>query len=206
MHPAFLAAVFALQSIDIGGQTVLLSPLSSRPHSTRVVARDEALLFNAVNGERASRGLPPLVYSPRLSQTARSHSREMATKGYFGHTSPSGLTCFQRMVNFGVPLAGHFAGENIALDSNEAHADAAMMASPGHRENILDPHFTRLGVGVIEDQDAIRFYSEEFLQAPKVPPPQPPLTPEAQREGATLATAVLLPRNFQARVSALRHC
>jgi hypothetical protein len=67
------------------------------------------------------------------------------------------------MARFGARVDGNFAGENLALDVNVKHAEAAMMASPGHRKNMLDPRYTDVGIAVVQDQDGTRYYSEDFL-------------------------------------------
>jgi uncharacterized protein YkwD len=157
----WLAASFAPTGLD--QKTVKLPPISTRRHSIRAEAGDERILLSALNAERAKRGLGRLTPSKQLSRAARSQSSEMATESYFGHTSPSGLTCFKRMARFGVRIDGNHAGENLALDNDVAHAEAAMLASPGQRENMLDPRYKEVGIAVVQDQDGTRYYSEEFL-------------------------------------------
>jgi uncharacterized protein YkwD len=159
--PIWLAA--ALHSTDIDQETIELPQISTRRHSTRNETGDENRLLGVLNAERIKRGLGRLRLNKRLANAARSHSTEMANEGYFGHTSPSGFTCFQRMARFGVRVDGNYAGENIALDSNVKHAEAAMMASPGHRKNMLNPRYTEVGIAVVKDQDGTRYYSEDFL-------------------------------------------
>jgi uncharacterized protein YkwD len=153
----------ALQSTEVEQQTIALPPISTRPHSTQNETGDENTLLDELNAERTKHGLRRLILNRQLTNAARSHSDEMANESYFGHTSPSGLTCFQRMAQFGARVNGNYSGENIALDMNAQHAEAAMMASPGHRENILDPNYKEVGIAAVQDQDGTRYYSEDFL-------------------------------------------
>jgi uncharacterized protein YkwD len=153
----------AVRSSEEVQKTIELPPISTRPHSTRNMSDDESILLDALNAERTKRGLGRLTLDKRLTDAARDHSIEMANESYFGHTSPSGLTCFERMERFGVRVEGNYAGENIALDVNAQHAESAMMASPGHRENMLDPHYTEVGIAAVQDQDSTRYYTEDFL-------------------------------------------
>jgi uncharacterized protein YkwD len=159
--PIIFAA--ALQSTEIESQTIELPAISTRPHSTQNETGDENALLNDLNAERTKRGLGRLTLNKQLSNAAQSHSSEMANESYFGHTSPSGLTCYQRMAQFGARVNGNYSGENIALDMDVQHAEAAMMASPGHRENMLDPRYKQVGIAVVQDQDGTRYYSEDFL-------------------------------------------
>ncbi len=54
------------------------------------------------------------------------------------------------------------AAENMALDQDEPHANAALLASPGHFANIVDPRQRRLGTAVVAAGDGQVFFVEEF--------------------------------------------
>lgn len=101
-----------------------------------------------VIAERASAGCGPVAADEGLAGVARAHSVDMRDRGYFSHTSPEGLSPFDRAAGAGV--AGSRA-ENIARgQSGAAAVMAAWMNSPGHRANILNCSLTRLGVGVAQ--------------------------------------------------------
>jgi uncharacterized protein YkwD len=79
----------------------------------------------------------------------------MAAEGYFEHQSPDGSTPLSRMRAAGYissSRVGYEVGENIAWGTQNLASPreivAAWMASPGHRANILDPHFRDTGIGV----------------------------------------------------------
>ena len=108
-----------------------------------------------INRERGSRGEMPLSANPDLTHAAQGHSEAMSSGNYFDHVSPDGSTPLARMQAAGYLAAngaGYEVAENIAWGSlNEATPAAiveAWMASQGHRENILDPHFHDSGIGV----------------------------------------------------------
>jgi uncharacterized protein YkwD len=109
-----------------------------------------------VNRERVTRGERPLRLDGKLVQTAQGHSESMADEGYFAHESPDGSTPLDRMRAAGYidsQRVGYEVGENIAwgtlwLASPKAIVEA-WMASPGHRANILDPHYVDTGLGVV---------------------------------------------------------
>lgn len=112
----------------------------------------EQALFDATNARRASQGLAPLRANGYLVGVARIRSQDMATNNYFAHTSPvTGDTAFSLMDAYGVPY--DWAGENLAMNNYPAAecvgiADQALWDSPPHRENILNPNYTEMGIGL----------------------------------------------------------
>lgn len=106
----------------------------------------EAEMLRLVNKERTERGIAPLKADPQLTGVARKHSVDMLARGYFSHYTPEGTDPFTRMRNDGL----HFlaAGENVALAPTLLQAHSGLMHSPGHRANILNPAFGRIGIGI----------------------------------------------------------
>lgn len=122
----------------------------------------EAQMVELVNEERRARGLVELVIDERLVEVARAHSREMFELGYFSHQSPNTGSPFDRMTNAGIEYQR--AGENLAYAQSVAVAHRGLMDSPGHRENILRPEFTRIGVGVIAAGAYGRMFTQLFIR------------------------------------------
>ena len=105
----------------------------------------EAEVLALVNAERTANGCAALAWDEPLAQVARLHSADMAARDYFDHTNPEGLSPFDRAAAAGTSASA----ENIAAgQQSAAEAMASWMASPGHRDNILNCGLTRLGVGV----------------------------------------------------------
>jgi uncharacterized protein YkwD len=109
------------------------------------MTRAESHLAGLINGFRAAHGLRPLRVDPKLARAARSHSRDMLSRGYFGH-GPFAA----RMREFGIdanPL-----GENLAWGTGRrGEAGAVLQAwlrSPEHRANLLRRRFRRVGLGM----------------------------------------------------------
>lgn len=99
-----------------------------------------------VNVERAKVGAKPLVLEPIRSDVAQSHAEDMVARQYFSHTSPEGDGPDDRLRGAGVGWTTW--GENIALNSGTpASVVSQWMNSSGHRANILNANFGRLGVG-----------------------------------------------------------
>ena len=130
------------------------------PHAPRPVTNEARALFNDVNATRAQHGLAPLASDDKLNELALSVARQMADRRYFGHTDPNGVTFQDRLRAAGFRY--RFAAENMALDADEQRAHAAFLSSPGHYQNIVDPHPHRLGIAVVSAGDGEVFYVEEF--------------------------------------------
>lgn len=124
-----------------------------------------------VNEERIARGLRPLVWHEGLADLARQWSEEMIATGY-EHSPDS----FRELPDL------HGIGENILMgpsDSGEAHV--GWMLSDGHRQNILTPEYTAIGVGVVCRNDgriwATQMFGMSIDARPSVDTTMPPTDP-----------------------------
>lgn len=108
----------------------------------------EAKMLELVNRERTQRSLRPLKADPEMAEVARAHSGDMFARGYFAHKTPEGRDPFDRMRSRKVRFIT--AGENLALARTLNMAHEGLMNSPGHRANILQPSFGRLGIGILD--------------------------------------------------------
>lgn len=111
-----------------------------------------------VNEERRRKGLLPLVLDPSLRELGRYYANYMFQHGYFSHYSPDGSSPFDRMHK--AEITFNYAGENLALAPDVKLAMQGLMQSPEHRANILDPHYKKVGIGVIDGG----IYGEMFVQ------------------------------------------
>jgi hypothetical protein len=103
-------------------------------------------VYRLVNKERVDHGLPPLGYDGTLAASAKIHAMDLSLCDFFAHDSLDGTSFFQRCAENG--YGGTCTGENIGGGQTSPEAVvAAWMASPGHRENILYPHHTEMGIG-----------------------------------------------------------
>lgn len=122
----------------------------------------ERQLFDLVNRERTSRGLSVLTLDPRLVPVARAHCEEMFRLKYFGHISPVTGSPFDRLKSAGITNYIR-AGENLAYAQSVTIAHQGLMNSEAHRENILRPEYTKLGVGVMSAGLYGRMFAQLFL-------------------------------------------
>jgi len=120
----------------------------------------EAEMLQLVNKERQKENLPALKADPELTIVARAHSKDMFVRGYFAHVSPDGSTPFDRMKKAGVRYLT--AGENLALGQTLTICHNGLMNSPGHRANILERNYGRVGIGILDGGMHGLMISQEF--------------------------------------------
>lgn len=129
------------------------------PTTNSNVVNYENEVIRLVNEIRVQNGLKPLTSDWQLSRVARYKSQDMKDNNYFSHTSPVYGSPFQMMKSFG--LSYRTAAENIAKGQLTPQAVVnAWMNSSGHRANILNPSFTKIGVGYVESG---RYWTQMFI-------------------------------------------
>lgn len=102
------------------------------------------------NAERQAVGVKVLTLDLKLLGVAQAHAEDMVKRGYFSHTNPDGLSPFDRMHAAGIFFST--AGENIAYwYDTPAAVMSAWMGSSGHKANILNGGYGKLGVGFYQN-------------------------------------------------------
>lgn len=139
------------------GETIVLS---YRPAELRVDQGAEQELLRLVNVERRRAGLEELAYDEEIAAVARAHSFDMWDRQYFAHENLDGDTLVDRMKEGEVAFG--MAGENLALTKSVERAHEGLMNSPGHRRNILDPDFKRIGIGVVDGGVYGKMFTQNF--------------------------------------------
>lgn len=131
----------------------------------------------------------PLSWNAKLGLAAARHSRDMATRDYFAHTSPQGRTAFDRIRAAGYQYRR--AGENIAAGrafDSPAAVVAAWLNSPAHCQVLMNPQYTEVGVARADGPGS---YSTYWTQAFGVPrraaAPVGPVGPGATASSASAA-------------------
>lgn len=118
----------------------------------------ESEMFLKVNEERKNSGVAELTWDTNLVFVGRAHARDMWERKYFSHISPDGKDVGDRLTEAKVGYS--IAGENLALAPTTLTAHTGLMNSKGHRENLLDPRFTKIGIGVYDNG----VYGKMFVQ------------------------------------------
>lgn len=106
----------------------------------------EARIIERTNAQRARHGLPPLSVDNRLLGSARRHAAWMTNSRSMTHTTQA-------------------VGENIAMGQHSSgEVLTAWMNSPGHRANILNPGYRRIGVAAYRTREGTVYWCQQFLQ------------------------------------------
>ena len=141
-----LDEAFGTRRVIIGpGETLTLPAVPEDDVTDSPGSADK--VFGLLNRARVDAGLDPLAWSDALAVVAAGHAREMYRAGYFSHDSPSTGDVGDRLAAAG--LSYRIAGENLALAATPDDVHAGLMASPGHRANILGGDYRRVGVAVV---------------------------------------------------------
>ena len=134
---------------------VLTLPAVVGSASTQPLASDTkaAALFDLMNGARSKAGAQPLARDYALDDVAMARARNLVENGYFDHYAPNGESAFSELAVRGIRyrLAGeNLARNNFADNRTVAAAFEALMASEGHRANILEERFSKAGVAAVQ--------------------------------------------------------
>jgi uncharacterized protein YkwD len=145
-----LACLFAcFAPIGTSRQQAAAEPQHTRRQvAPRVDAkRRAAKVVELTNAERKRRGIGPLKLNDRLAEMAAWMARDQSAQKALSHTDSRGEGLPERARRFGY-TGYQYLGENIARSTvSPERVVAQWMGSPGHRANILNPHFTEIGVG-----------------------------------------------------------
>lgn len=131
-------------------------------YTTASLSAQEQTAGNLLNSDRARYGLAPLVIDPELCRIARIKSRDMLNNQYFAHTSPTYGDVRSMLRQFGYAYTA--AGENIAHHATVEKAQAAFLSSPGHRRNIMNEAYTKVGLGTAIDAKGYVYLTQIFVR------------------------------------------
>jgi uncharacterized protein YkwD len=147
---------------QISGASETLYSESDEFKSATFTARPdlEEQMLHMVNAERKTIGLKLLVPEGKLQLAAHSHAADMFTRGYFSHITPEAINPFERMKKFGIRYTA--AGENLAHSNGVDEAYTGLMNSPGHRANILNKQFNKIGISILDGGEKGLMVVQEF--------------------------------------------
>lgn len=132
-------------------------------------------VIRLTNEKRTGSGLSPVTENSTLDSAALAKGNDMLAKGYWAHFAPDGTSPWSFFTSFGYRY--RYAGENLARDFSSAQSAVdAWMNSPSHRENILNPNYREIGIGVVEGSLAgvdttiiVQFFGTPLSGAPAIP-------------------------------------
>jgi uncharacterized protein YkwD len=123
--------------------------------------------FEAINRKRAENGAPALTWSNDLAAVARLHSQNMAELQFFSHRGLDSKFVSDRADDLKIGR-WRAIGENIAY--NRGFQDPIVkavelwLASPTHRNNMLDPGWRETAIGVAVAEDGSYYFTQVFLK------------------------------------------
>ncbi|MDJ0523520.1 MAG: CAP domain-containing protein [Planctomycetota bacterium] len=161
--PAFFLA--ALAACGVGGIDGSSESKFDTPPGESMTAQELAMaleVLDRVNHERAVHGLEPVAWDSEAADAAYDHCVDMRLRGYYAHVSPEMRGGCERMRDGGVHM-DLCVGENLARhNESPASVVAAWMGSPSHREIMLSPYATHVGIGVHTGRGG-PWWAQEFL-------------------------------------------
>jgi uncharacterized protein YkwD len=126
--------------------TATPAPSSPPPVGGGGTNTQEREVLDLTNAARRQSGCGPLSLADSLVEAAGRHASDMVRRHYMDHTDPDGKSAFDRMEASG--FHGSAMGENIAAGYDTAQrVFAAWMRSDGHRKNILNCNYNKIGIG-----------------------------------------------------------
>ena len=118
-------------------------------YSINVQATTEDKILELMNAKRVEAGLKPLTIDNTLVQVARYKSDHMIQYNYFDHVTPQGTKYTDWLQAVGYKYTT--AGENIAYNTYDANElFTQWWNSPGHRANMMNSSYTKVGIGVVQ--------------------------------------------------------
>ena len=139
-------------------------PVAVPPNATA----EEWRMFEQVNEIRAAHNSPPILWCNCLADVARAHSFDMWLRDFHGHTNPDGIGPGGRIRNAGIDFV--VASENIASGFRTPEAaNEGFMGSQTHRETLLAPGWTHIGIGHWDGGSGIYsgiHWTQKFIHQP----------------------------------------
>lgn len=167
---------------------LLLTFLGLIPYGRAQSNVAEQYLIAAANQERAAQGIAPLKLDPALTAAARNHATLMVQRQDLSHQFPGEPGLFPRIQQYSQVFDA--VAENVAFAPTVERLHSGWMGSPGHRANLLNPAYNRIGVSVIANGREIYAVedfghstaSEASVSQPRRKPQQPVQIAEAEPE------------------------
>lgn len=147
------------------GTVAALVPLGTGRAGAAVLPVDagaESAFVARINSLRTGKGLSPLAVHPELTSVARRWATRMAQAGQISHNPALAREVTANWTKL---------GENVGMGPDVGSIHAAFVASPSHYRNLVNPHYTYVGVGVVAAGEAL-FTAHQFMatasSAPRV--------------------------------------
>ncbi len=153
-------------------------------------------LVSATNQKRAAVGVGALAYNDKLTKAAQNKANDMATRDYWSHNTPEGTPPWIFITNAGYSYS--IAGENLAFGyritstnpvTDELGVIDGWMASPTHKDNMLNSRFTEVGFGIANSPSYQNLGQQTIVVAMYASPIPPAAAPAVVKPATTVTTA-----------------
>ena len=143
-------SIVILIGLFIMGRSVIDLTVGLRPGVLGYASQiDPDKVIEFTNAERLNAGVAIVKVNSELNQAALAKATDMFEHNYWAHVSPTGTEPWYFITQSGYKY--QHAGENLARDfSNPTDVVKAWMASPTHRQNLLDERYRDIGVAVVD--------------------------------------------------------
>ena len=174
LHPSSLVAIIVL---FLGLQLTINQLTNNYPQILGYASQiSPEEIIGLTNIQRTSAGLPEVKLDPQLSAAAAQKAADMFARDYWAHISPVGTQPWYFITESGYSY--RYAGENLARDFSDAKSIVdAWVASPTHRDNLLNSNYQNIGIAVIdgtlegrETTLVVQFFGTKLSAAPAIAP------------------------------------
>jgi uncharacterized protein YkwD len=117
------------------------------------------LVLNLINQVRSSFGANSVELDDSLDNLAQSYSQAEIAGNFFGHIDPQGRNPNQRALAVNISEG---VGENLATDLNLTEAVLNLQRSPAHLKNMVNTQWTRVGLGIQQNNNLAYYLTQEF--------------------------------------------
>ncbi|MFA9232357.1 MAG: CAP domain-containing protein [Microgenomates group bacterium] len=158
---------FSLKKLTLSAALCLIPAISSAAcNIPEQQSGFQSAVIDAVNQERAAKGLGPVQLSSTMYKTAQAHACDIAAHQKVSHQGSDGSRLGTRLSRNGYRL--RTAVENAAAGQTSANGVMqGWMGSPGHRKNIMANGVVEAGLGVAYGPSDDRLYWILVMAAPR---------------------------------------
>ena len=169
MFRAAIVGALAILTVGAAAQPVAAmdasTALPDETAFTNLISTEQALV-DLTNADRAANGLRPLQLDLATLSIARERAEQQLGSQSLSHYDASGQLIFAQLLQQD-NLAYQLAGENLARASTDdvniaQRVEQALMQSPTHRRNILEPTFKRVSIGAAIDSTGQIAFAEVY--------------------------------------------
>lgn len=133
------------------------APAVVSPRPAAAAGGEVSDYLGRINATRAAAGVAPLQLDGQLSSLAQAWAQQLADWQRLQHASD---------LSTGVTQPWRKLGENVGRGGDTSQIYPAFVASPTHYANIVDPSFTRIGIGVVYGSDGRQYTVQRYLAPP----------------------------------------